>query len=41
MALFRDVYDTNVARADVSDPNDLLRAVCELAVLLGCDLSDV
>ncbi len=27
MALFRDVYGTNVARADVSDPNDLLAVV--------------
>ena len=27
MALFRDVYGTNVARADVSDPNDSLAIV--------------
>ncbi len=27
MAHFRDVYRTNVARADVADPNDLLAVV--------------
>ncbi len=27
MAHFRDVYGTNVARADVADPNDLLAVV--------------
>ena len=41
MRLLEQVCATNVSRADVSDPNDLLGAVCELALPLGCDLSDV